>query len=214
MIQRIYLHALWSSEIDDVYNFLHDRTENINHIQWIRQSTGRICMDLARNHGIQGHHDIYPLFGFGPNTAIKYTESASDARVLEALSISQFHAIVSKELATEEQWYTLDKTLDVRPGAIVSPGSDIRLTMEVAYPLEVAINYDNWECHWHCISVVKMENGWTRIDSHQSYGNSVSLYLSADVSTEEAWLSQANHVFKQLQITSNFHGSVRLAFRT
>ncbi|KAJ6555873.1 hypothetical protein B0H19DRAFT_137274 [Mycena capillaripes] len=46
-----------------------------------------------------------------------------------------------------------------------------------------------------------MEDGWTRLNSSEVSDPHISLYSSIH---PQSWLSQANHIFSRLQITSNF----------
>ncbi|KAJ7615554.1 hypothetical protein FB45DRAFT_1008432 [Roridomyces roridus] len=198
-IRRIYLHALWCSEINHVKFFLRERVKGISLTHWIRRSTGQICVDLARNPGIK---EISVL----PHFDIKYIGSASDEVALEALSMrSEVHATVWMELDNHFSWFKvhvgLDKPLD-RLGAIFRPGNDVGVGIVVAYLPEISLNYGTWRCR--DMSVEVLENGWTRLDGHQSHGKRVSLSQWSGIPAQDAWMSQANHIFKQLRITSHF----------
>ncbi|KAJ7617808.1 hypothetical protein FB45DRAFT_214915 [Roridomyces roridus] len=171
--------------------------------RWIRQSSGQICVDLGLYyHGIQEPRSNFALSDFGPNRDNKYTDT-SDARALEALSIHQVHRIAWHEFPTAH--INLDKPLDLRLGGIFRTGPDIGVPIEVAYL--PGVSFDVISSDYHGMSAAVMENGWRRLVSYQSYEESVWLHF--EVAPEfDAWISQANYIFKQLQITSDFHDYV------
>jgi hypothetical protein len=117
--------------------------------------------------------------------------------------------------------YGSENPITVHLGAVISCSSGNRLEdlVEIAFLLQTdsGFNISRWNMAG---SGVVMENGWTRYDVSPALASS-NILQSACLSSSDAvakttislsvgflgwdyWLSQANHIFSRLGISSNF----------
>ncbi|KAJ7660474.1 hypothetical protein B0H17DRAFT_334097 [Mycena rosella] len=114
------------------------------------------------------------------------------------MSLWGYHHICRYALS-RRPWFSIPKHSSLKLGTVrYFPGSDYAGSIEVAsIPYEInASGWDNSE------RGLILANGWTRISSAEVD----DVYESRvwDYSTPYDWLSQANHIFKDLNIVSSY----------
>ncbi|KAJ7821413.1 hypothetical protein B0H13DRAFT_369501 [Mycena leptocephala] len=173
---------------------------------WIRRSTGRVCADLVRGNVSLGEltsHDRPTLDWQG---LFSLNVPHMEAMVIESLTLEQFHAICC--LNGSHRGVSMNERT-VHLGAIlVKSGSDWDYLDEVVSSCNIRI-LPHWEA-FHCrdnntpgARGEVTEDGWTRFDSGDVSNQNIYMYLRSEQHSE-SWLSQANHIFSRLGITSDF----------
>ncbi|KAJ7928248.1 hypothetical protein B0H13DRAFT_2182367 [Mycena leptocephala] len=130
-----------------------------------------------------------------------------ETMVIDSLTLEQFHATCAWHLS---RWCirSFHTPITVHVGAVVvsSGSSDLDYLNEVASSLNIRIDYHRWKTiqDWHTPGArgEVIENGWTRF-----YSGDVSDDMCMSLCLEQhsdSWLSQANHIFSRLGITSDF----------
>ncbi|KAJ7256638.1 hypothetical protein C8J57DRAFT_1344025 [Mycena rebaudengoi] len=180
---------------------------------WIRRSTGRLCADLIPSNlslsRFSSHErptlDLWQGM-FSLNTP------HMEAKVIDSLTLQQFHAICRWDLA---QWQMagISTPVTVHFGALlVTSGSDSDYLNEVVSSSYIRIHSPHWKTFqdWADTSAPgaqgqAAEDGWTRFNSGDVSDNLINLRLNLRMEQHsESWLSQANHIFGCLGITSDY----------
>jgi hypothetical protein len=143
-----------------------------------------------------------------------------ESAALDSLTLAEYHEICYWEFSVDRDVLVYNPiTVDI--GAVFSCSSGNRLEdlVEIAFLLQIDSSFVIPRWYTAGLGVV-MENGWTRYDispplASSNIVQSVSL-RSSDAVAKTAislsvwhldpnyWLSQANHIFKHLGISSNF----------
>jgi hypothetical protein len=145
-----------------------------------------------------------------------------EAMVIESLTLEQYHRICYWNLSHRRKHLpsiSITPDVSVNLGAIIGCSSSDQLQdwMEIASLPDVEVHW----CDWYGEDGEDLEDGWTRYFIRYAwkviYSNHVYSSLNSwDVSTKTlatnmywygsalSWLSQANRIFRCLQITSNF----------
>ncbi|KAJ7040541.1 hypothetical protein C8F04DRAFT_1082620 [Mycena alexandri] len=219
-IMTVYLYVCYSEEwrqVNDYFKSLWQKDLYSSQcMMWIRSSTGRLSMDL-----------IPPDTEFflrttavvdGPASSVTdnsfrqaaTTSAPPDTEVLaiESLALRQYHHICAVYLSQYRNGSIFTSTT-VDIGAIISLPSENR----AEEPVEItslaklsALYYDNWRISGHASD--PSGNGWRRYRADGVFNTGIMLWASSY--DHEVWLSQANHVFGRLQITSNLEDYVRI----
>ncbi|KAJ7104838.1 hypothetical protein C8R44DRAFT_332464 [Mycena epipterygia] len=157
-------------------------------ISWIRGSTGQLSLEIA-----PGYTD-YSSWKTSPcslsQSLIRLPSLGPDPEmsIICHLTLAQFREYCRYHLATNDS-LPLDK---FQLSAVVS------LHGESVQEIACVPNLDIHEGAWGGDT---MENGWSRMHSSLIDGSSVQiLSTTTNYSLQDAWLSQANHVFSQLAI--------------
>ncbi|KAF7337105.1 hypothetical protein MVEN_02148100 [Mycena venus] len=177
----------------------------------IRRSTGRLCVDLI--HGnillfLYRHQSIRSVETVRQQGCQSLNTPDQQAMVGESLTLEQYHSICRWDLS-QNQTFTIPTASTVNLGAVISysSGNLYEDSVEIASLSDVFIPQGCWESSEEPIGEV-MEDGWTRCASTDVLNNSIELRMWSPHA--EAWLSQANHIFSCLQISSNFQDYVVL----
>ncbi|KAJ6512427.1 hypothetical protein C8R45DRAFT_920262 [Mycena sanguinolenta] len=174
----------------------------------IRRSTNRFCVELVRG-GV-------PLSVAGldlhPELAKRFTKKGleflagedSDSTVIDSVTLKHYHSICYWEFAVyPSMWIASSATVHIC--GVFNGVSEHRLEMvEIAWLPNAKISSDR---SWHCFGNGRsfseiMANGWTRLKSTDIVDSNASVEFYTD--DGEFWLSQANHIFTALQISSDF----------
>ncbi|KAJ7927336.1 hypothetical protein B0H13DRAFT_1048751 [Mycena leptocephala] len=129
-----------------------------------------------------------------------------EAMVIDSLTLEQFHAICCWDQSPHLGVSMNERTVHL--GAIlVKSGSDWDYLDEVVSSSNIRINSSRWTClDWQTPRAGARgevtEDGWTRFDSGD-VSNNIYMDLHSEQHSE-IWLSQANHIFSHLGITSHF----------
>ncbi|KAJ7627466.1 hypothetical protein FB45DRAFT_921405 [Roridomyces roridus] len=204
-IPCIYLHALWASDIYKTQQYFRPRGTGGDSIptRWIRRSSGRLCLSLDLEPS--NIREPYPACGILvglPPRPVDWNDSTWETNTFEVLSVSDFHSL-SSEVSFEFHYIQIDlgQYTDMRLGAVFLPSFPLEGHAEVAFLPDIPWEWEVWQLNG--LGTV-MEDGWTRFNSHETYGSSAFLPCGTDLDIKNVWMSQANHIFKQLRILSGY----------
>ncbi|KAF7374218.1 hypothetical protein MSAN_00304100 [Mycena sanguinolenta] len=178
---------------------------------FIRRSTARFCVDLVPgnesvlrySHGLNETSTQRGLgFLAGEN---------SEATIIDALSLDRYHEISLWEFSTQ-------RYISVAPSATVNIGSVLRCPSDGTFDDVVKIawlpNADRplvygWHDYGDWSSFAEpMADGWTRFESNHIVDTTPRLSVKSGWRNNRFWLSEANHIFTTLQISSDFQNYV------
>ncbi|KAJ6555758.1 hypothetical protein B0H19DRAFT_135973 [Mycena capillaripes] len=164
---------------------------------WIRRSSSRLCMDLVQANDNPIYLDSLPV-----RTQRIYSLNTpnTEAEIIESLTLEHYHFICYYFLAFRVTNISSPITRNV--GAVICCPSRDRLedSVEIAWLPNTPFLSPWWDTPSGTAEQIT-EDGWTRLNSSEVSDTTISLFSFL---YPEFWLSQANHIFSRLQITSNF----------
>ncbi|KAJ7858307.1 hypothetical protein B0H13DRAFT_2573610 [Mycena leptocephala] len=177
---------------------------------WIRRSTGRLCADLIPSDLTLNHFWYYrrPTLDMW-RQVISLNGPNMGAMVIDSLTLEEFHVMCAQDLARGRP-KSFATPVAIHLGAvIVSSGSlDPDYLNEIVPSSNIRIDSHRWETilGWQTPGARRevTEDGWTRFDSGDVSDNMIQLRMDLCEEYSASWLSQANHIFTCLGITSNF----------
>ncbi|KAJ7846606.1 hypothetical protein B0H14DRAFT_2771694 [Mycena olivaceomarginata] len=204
---KVYFWGFVENEFCDAVYYIcsHNMVNLVGYILWIRPSSGRLCVDLTAESDCGPPVLLNLLHGdMGRQPLL---QPAEDSKIIASMTLTRYHHICWIHLA---RTCILPITTPIGPEMIncrfsrPESGISTRITFDYEFP--------TFECSWYFRSqtAVATEQGWTRIDS-AAIGNRnvLRLIISLDNSRLcEAWLAQANHIFKHRGITSDYENYV------
>ncbi|KAJ7679426.1 hypothetical protein DFH06DRAFT_1166597 [Mycena polygramma] len=168
---------------------------------WIRASTGRLCVDPVESERIPFIH-LLPLDLPAPTSL---NAPRIESMALSLLTLEQYHEIASYHLPQHRN-VCVSTSVILNSGAILcwAWGSQLKDSVQLASVPDVEIFPRRWSRMGSLNAVESgdvVENGWTRYHSDDIRGSFLeSVVYPGD---DYVWLSQANHIFTRLRITSN-----------
>ncbi|KAJ6512528.1 hypothetical protein C8R45DRAFT_1067778 [Mycena sanguinolenta] len=169
---------------------------------FIRRSTGRFCADLVPG-GADPFYDTY-----GPNETTQHGfrllagEAAAAATIVDSLTLHKYHNMCYWQCSATRSM-SIPNSTTINIGSVFSWASkDAFDVVEIAWLPNAELW--QWPPGWHtkeCSVGEVMPDGWTRCNSHDVADAIVSLSFRS--MNNDCWLSQANHIFTALQISSN-----------
>ncbi|KAF7377011.1 hypothetical protein MSAN_00119100 [Mycena sanguinolenta] len=203
----VYIFAHLNQDFAEVINYLYSALQrplrSSECISWLRRSTGRLCTEFA------GTSDSLWLNSYPPEapalSGIYSVDASSETitRFIDSLTVKQYHNICNWNLRQHRR-FRLPAFTTLNLGAVFRRSSDRpENPVEIAFlpSTEAPILY-NWRTSDGGTGEI-MPNGWTRFQSGHVINNTVHV-LSTIPSNRHAWLSQANHIFRRLNIMANF----------
>ncbi|KAJ7111778.1 hypothetical protein C8R44DRAFT_711334 [Mycena epipterygia] len=176
---------------------------------WIRRSTGRLCADLMPS-GLIAHvpFDVpTSAWRLRSHNIISLEGPVQDALAISSLTLQQYHEISWRYLGQRHRISTPTQ-VTVNLGTIIWCSLDYQFedSVEIACLPDLEFWDSGWENSGELVQK-DMGNGWTRYNSCDvcdiGFRFGKQIWLSPSKS-DKAWLSQANHIFDRLQITSNY----------
>ncbi|KAJ6522066.1 hypothetical protein B0H19DRAFT_1386735 [Mycena capillaripes] len=165
---------------------------------WIRRSSGRLCMDLGQANDNPIYLDSLPV-----RTQRIYSLNTpnTEAEIIESLTLEDYHYICYHFLG-HFRYTNISTPITRNLGAVICCPSRDRLedSVEIAWLPNTPFLSPWWETRSGMAKQI-MEDGWTRLNSSEVSDTTISL---SSFLYPQFWLSQANHIFSRLQITSNF----------
>ncbi|KAJ7218260.1 hypothetical protein B0H12DRAFT_329295 [Mycena haematopus] len=136
-----------------------------------------------------------------------------EAMVVHSLTLAQYHKICDWDLA-RPQYIPILASMTVTLGTMIycSPQNQLGDFVEIAFLPDVLVKAfpDSWLLSNGAEGEI-VDNGWTRFDAGDVVHTTTTIWLNLRQYLHcEYWLSQANHIFNRLQITSNFENYVVL----
>ncbi|KAF7340651.1 hypothetical protein MSAN_02137100 [Mycena sanguinolenta] len=176
---------------------------------WIRRSTGRLCTELT-----PASHNLHIHLGspYLPGLSRIYPDNAETVTAfIDSLTLEQYHNICAGSL---EQWRSIALSADtvVNMGVVFRCSNNLfEDSVEIAFlPSARGPSLGNWRTSEHGGGKL-MPNGWTCFQSGDVFNNTlcVSVWISW-MTDRDIWLSQPNHIFRRMNIMSNFEDYVAL----
>ncbi|KAF7374210.1 hypothetical protein MSAN_00303100 [Mycena sanguinolenta] len=204
-----YIYAYMGSEFEAVGDYF--ETTFGNHLRdynctfFIRRSTGRFCADL-----VPGETELFYYACEADEMSTQLLEGLdflaeenSEATIIEALTLDKYHTVMCY------QGFSEPHSIMISPSVTVNLSGVFRGTLEDIFDDMVQIAHlpypelerTGWHISGECLNLGEViADGWTRFNSYDATTISLSFYPSYN----HYWLSQANHIFTTLQISSNF----------
>ncbi|KAJ6534221.1 hypothetical protein B0H19DRAFT_1080708 [Mycena capillaripes] len=128
------------------------------------------------------------------------------ARVIDALTLQQYHKICWSYLKCYRTTsIPIDATVNFGAVLACSQANQREAMGEIAFLPDVEASGSGW----YGAEGEVMENGWTRFDSCDVLDSQLTVDIWWNsLSHRWSWLSQGNHIFSSLQITSNLENFV------
>ncbi|KAJ7232925.1 hypothetical protein C8J57DRAFT_1383051 [Mycena rebaudengoi] len=166
-----------------------DLRDSWNATYWIRRASGRLCADFSPNNSGPGYYSVIPL---SPDDLISLNRPIEEGTIISLLTLEQYHWTLYYHLSTES------------PSVSISPEekrTGLDRLVEIAFLPEVDVDY---RPAWSSVVVgVGLVDGWSRYNSSQILSRNFKFNQTIYCSNNDSWLSQANHFFSCVQITSD-----------
>ncbi|KAK6996461.1 hypothetical protein R3P38DRAFT_1962222 [Favolaschia claudopus] len=168
----------------------------------IRRSTGHLCLDLSGRDffglNMKSTSDLVPT-----TSPMQILSSTNRNDIAKNMALEEYYFICKLQLSAMEQTIPLPSYSTIHVGALYCDISDeLRRAVQVmALPGFDCDVEEEWEYTSDDYSMTP--DGWMCIpysstDDIQTFSVSIAF-------AESTWLSQANHIFKRLNVESDFH---------
>ncbi|KAF7370102.1 hypothetical protein MSAN_00640200 [Mycena sanguinolenta] len=175
---------------------------------FIRRSNGKLCADL-----VPGGDILYtcPSHAMPTQQGLNFlTGKNTEATIIDSLTLYQYHSICYWEFSTTRSM-SISTSAAVNLGSVIHcpRGNSFDDMVEIAHCRtlrRLIVEEVTHESHWNTErSIVGqvMADGWTRAVN-------TKIWLKLSSQYYRFWLSQANHIFTRLQISSDFQDYVFL----
>ncbi|KAJ6525980.1 hypothetical protein B0H19DRAFT_581522 [Mycena capillaripes] len=168
---------------------------------WMRRSTGRLCVDLAQPSTVSFLNALW----FSGLQISSFTELNTEASIIDPLTAREYYNICYYDLA-QFRLIAVSTRITVTLGVVLFWPESNRFEDSV----EVAFAPNPWvSLSWKSPKGVLGEvtaRGWTRFNASDAFENTIRLHCW--LYDHGSWLSQANHIFSRIQVTSNFEDYV------
>ncbi|KAF7337137.1 hypothetical protein MVEN_02151700 [Mycena venus] len=130
--------------------------------------------------------------------------SNTEAMVIDTVTLKGYHNICSLILSHLHNVY-VSLSIIVNLGAVILwPRDDVlEHWVEITSLADTEVFFGSWFNPGKG-NGEQLENGWTRFRSEDIIGENIYLWIVIRGEDSEVWLSQANHIFSRLEITSDF----------
>ncbi|KAJ7677034.1 hypothetical protein DFH06DRAFT_1122304 [Mycena polygramma] len=174
-----------------------------NCTMWIRRPTGRLCVDVMLPSKPIYIDNISGISISDSEAMTLFTGNAPDIEVLaiDALTLEAYHEVCYLSLGPTS-YINICAGVTVPLGTVISRPTNNHF-VEIASLPDVCIEIDHWANLREGEGEIT-ENGWTRFNARELVGTYFQCWFRDRAwKKTEFWLSQANHIFKRCQITSN-----------
>ncbi|KAF7374189.1 hypothetical protein MSAN_00300800 [Mycena sanguinolenta] len=206
----VYIHVFVRTELEEISEYFWTMFEHhlskYGRTLFIRRSTGRLCLDLVPGDTYlfgdldTSHSSISTQQGLG-----FLAGENSEATIIDALPLDHYHEISLREFSTN-RYVSIPPSTSVNIGSVLHCPSDDTFddVVEIAWlPNAELPSFDGWDGSGDWSNFTEpTADGWTRLESNHIMDTTV--WLSVNVCNCRLWLSQANHIFTTLQISSDF----------
>ncbi|KAF7337205.1 hypothetical protein MSAN_02272800 [Mycena sanguinolenta] len=171
---------------------------------WIRPATGQLCVDLS-----PGQTEDGPLLDMTRQERtlrlenITLDDANAEALVVSSLDEDKYHKLCSRDPIAQWRRCSISPRLPIcYPPTVCQLDSKQKTLVMLTKPLdfhpEIKLAWDIHRVHEQEV----LPNSWMRYDACEAYDLFLLLPMYRDSSI--FWLAQANHIFSQLQTTSEF----------
>ncbi|KAJ7724658.1 hypothetical protein B0H16DRAFT_1595902 [Mycena metata] len=182
----------------------------VSHEIWLRSATGRLCLDFSILSQLEESFSYLPLLDHLPDSTpwgtACFFEPQPESMILASSTLDDCHWACGVDLAHEHRFSIS------APDSIVRLGVVVDSTLRGVPPfVELAVmtshNIRFFDFPLRKIGTV-LEDGWTRIVS----SNVGDFEIPIATNCTWPWISQANHIFSRLHITSHHEQYVLLTW--
>ncbi|KAJ6544534.1 hypothetical protein B0H19DRAFT_1261992 [Mycena capillaripes] len=208
---KVYSYASCSHDFTAarayIYFIFRRRLTWLEYTLWIRHSSGRLCMDLVP----VKYSPVHLLESLRAQTQGIYFLSVptTEATIIESLTLEEYHDICYQFLE-HSRIVSISIPITLNLGAVICCPSKDRLKdpVEFAWLPNTKCSSGSWDIPRGVARHIT-EDCWIRLNSSDVSNTIISLY---NFKHPQSWLSQANHIFSRLQITSNFDDYAAVQF--
>ncbi|KAJ7821212.1 hypothetical protein B0H14DRAFT_2831995 [Mycena olivaceomarginata] len=221
-ILTTYIHGYCSTEWNEAWQYLDSvlptsQTECYWTV-WIRPTTSELCLDLVPDAAKQ--IDDIPIFvkWLPPVKVLRLVSVSMDDPNVEAAIISSFTGDTYYKLSSEPplaqlRIFSVSTQLPIRLGTIMVSstnrylqcGTLLEITEPICLGRERPMRY---HCGRDQHKGQVLANSWIRFNSRQVRSLNLPVPVRRPIEGCKSWLSQANHIFTQLQTVSPFEDYV------
>ncbi|KAJ7369208.1 hypothetical protein DFH08DRAFT_984163 [Mycena albidolilacea] len=166
---------------------------------WIRPATGELCVNLIQDPGLS----IGFLVAEVPQIEnVSLDDPHAESAIISALDQGDYYVLCSSVVSMEDIWTVLIPTETLIPLGTVLRLDSPRKASIITDPL--GIDRSNLDIHLEHDGEV-LPGSWIRFDPNRTQYSKfeLSAYTRSGFHNK-SWMAQANHIFAQLETTSNF----------
>ncbi|KAJ7679303.1 hypothetical protein DFH06DRAFT_1166274 [Mycena polygramma] len=210
-ILTVYIFSCFNTQFEELIRALSDtfaEWDAQDCTSWFRASTRVLCVDF-----LSGNSNWTELFRhqclreLGPGTIPSLNSPNAEGMAIDSLTLDMYHQLCANLSRTRPLSVSAQSIVNL--GALFSRSLSKKLEDSVEFATSAAQHsYDNcdfipiWIPGLHVEPNAKlMQDAW-RYDSDDIFGHSLLPFLWNN--EPETWLSQANHIFRDANITSGF----------
>ncbi|KAJ7651035.1 hypothetical protein FB45DRAFT_889409 [Roridomyces roridus] len=208
-VMTVYSHACWNLDLKSCLTYTKSYTNLAMDIPvwtwWIRRTTGRLCVELAPNEIEEPTLD--PESTFPIDAELRLGDVHMETMALALLSLPLYHRVCSCSLVRLHEFSNWTGT-QVTVGVVafgLSHGQPENFVKVASLPI-AGISFDlDWRLY-HIdvgggIGTEADDSGWTCFHVEDLSVNAIlTMSVGATHDTRSLWLSQANHIFRLLQV--------------
>ncbi|KAJ7717394.1 hypothetical protein B0H16DRAFT_1897984 [Mycena metata] len=173
----------------------------------IRRSNGRLCVDFSPQPDGKSEGNKFFVFYAGeyhPPINPSLDPTSQEAAVIHSLTLEEYHSICVSALS-RYRYVSISSSATISSGAVFlcPPNGQLEEDAEIAYLPGAQLDGGVWDLGEERLNGVRMENGWTRFDAKGVCNRVLAYTLDFPVHYWNIWLTQANHIFSRLRITSH-----------
>ncbi|KAJ7036877.1 hypothetical protein C8F04DRAFT_456536 [Mycena alexandri] len=212
----VYIHAYYVGEWEQVCHYVEQSPHVCKSVQEdfrnhstvsIRRSNGRLCADFVpepdfENHALDFFGTLSPPESLPPiNPSLEAT--SQEAAAIKSLTLLGYYGICWLPLSRPQSG-SVSSAATISSGAVflLPPKDQPEEGAEIASLAKAEFADSDWALAKRRRSGMSMENGWTRFNA-KDVCNDTLTYTLEFTPEVYAWLTQANHIFSRLQITTN-----------
>ncbi|KAF7340606.1 hypothetical protein MSAN_02132100 [Mycena sanguinolenta] len=203
----VYIYACCNQDFRQVHDYIFSTFQqflsSLDCTTLIRRSTGRLCIELTKSSETSWLEWWQPeLPGLSPTYRMDILETTNANRTIQSLPVGQYYEICYLKLA-QHRFFAIPAGTLVNLGAILHFSSNLyQDSVEIASHLYEEPDRGHWDIDKGGVETV-LKDGWTRFQSSDVPEGMVHLCISVNLRMDP-WLSQANYIFRQLHIMSDF----------
>ncbi|KAF7337149.1 hypothetical protein MVEN_02152900 [Mycena venus] len=168
----------------------------------IRRSTGRLCAEFTpASESVYLEEDLDNISNMPREFPLVSLDA--ETNIIDSLTLEGYHTICSLYLPRGRNISVSTRLAVDLGGVVMGSSNEFEDPVGIGMLSDVKAYHNLWD---YAIPGEVMEDGWTRFAS-DSASNGI-FWLEVWATNAIYWLSQANHIFGRLQITSNLENYV------
>ncbi|KAF7349762.1 hypothetical protein MSAN_01703400 [Mycena sanguinolenta] len=207
-ILQTYIHAYMSADEDEALDYCGPTADSFFTTPWVRRSTGRLCLEF----GTMEVDDKMPIPSqvrtlTPPDSIQTLHDLNKEAWVIASLALEQWYSLCHQCL-TQDRRSDISVQAKVKVGSIIHWPSNCQFEDATEIPCVIPDRDRLVLAAWYHERLGRWKgDGPIWYTCRDIFGSIISTGLSNNVHAR-SWLSQANYIFKQLEILSNYNDYV------